>query len=823
MKPILILTLFVTPALAALPEPDTVFYGRILHLGGGEEHVVTSGTLQWRVTPPAPSTAAPVDISTDLSPLKGGQMSYQIRVPHHLQVAGTTLSVLPGLPVNTTVNAQPFRNARITVNGHPVRMADAAGINFDASALTRGSFRRLDLIVDGPLPDADNDGLPDWWEAKYHLDPNSANSTGDPDGDAVNNLAEYRAGNDPTGSDQQPRIPAEVLVSLPVAGRAIPVLRAVDTDSRPEQLTFTVGPLPAGITLARIGQTGLVSSFTQADLNEGRILLTHTAADPGELSLLLTLRDETPSHLPAQSTLRLSMASDETLWEGYGLPAAARPTSLPALQDGSHLAGGATLRAPHREGDVARLFIGSPSADTVLGSDKDDLISLRADDTAQGKGGDDRFLLAGAGGTVTIADFRPGDIIDLRGLLEPGHALAAYVQLTGTTLTVDANGDGSGYTDLTIQLPESTLPPDIADLWDSGALETGPIAPPTTLFLTSTGQPGEEHLRAATITLRRRGDATAPLDVPVTWSGTATLGRDYATVSAVAHFDAGVKTASFTIQPLADDEREPAETVQITLAGGLTTTLTIVDLPSRVWLEVAERTAYKDSLSPAHILVRRSGPMAAPLTAQLMITGRATAGLDYRRLPASLTFNAAQDVISLDVLPLASATLSRGAEDVVVDVRADAAYQFGRSPRARVMIVDRPKTLSDWRLAQNSTGDEAAFLAADLDGDGMNGLAEFAFGGNPAAAEPVDTRTEVLRDAAGRIGIQFRRWPGAPELTWTLEQSTNLRAWATVPADQCDEAECEILTNGQERVKLFLREPPTTSSGMLRIRVSRQE
>jgi hypothetical protein len=840
-----LLFLLAAPLHAALPEPDTVFYGRIMHLGGGEEYVLTSGELKWTVQPPAGSPAAPAEFTTTLSSMKGGTMSYQIRVPHYLQVSGTTLSVLAGFPVNTATDAQPFRNASITVNGHGVRLADPAGISFDASAITRGSFRRLDLIVDGPLPDADGDGLPDWWETKYHLDLNHAGGLDDPDHDGVNNLAEYRAGTNPTGDNQDPHIPAEILVSLPIGGKAIPVLRAVDADSRPEQLTYTVGTVPPTIEIGRIGHSGPVSTFTQADLNAGKILLTTTASAAVELIIPLSLRDETPAHPAATAALQVSIASEATLWDGWGLPVTARPASLPAIQDGSKLSGGATLRAPSGSvslnapspqpdvpSDIGRFFIGSPAADTLLGSSQDDLILAGDGDSIRLGSGEDRLLVKGANGSMTVVDFSIAehDVIDLRGLLQPtaGRFLPAYLQLSGTDLKVDANGDGSGFTDLTIHLTGASLPKDIADLWDTGSLETGSIAPQTTLFLTTSGIASEENLSPATVTLRRRGEASAALDVPVTWSGTATMGRDLSTLPNLAHFAGGQKSVSFIIQPLADDEREPAESVQITvginsswiLAGGSSTsTLSIADLPTRVWLEVAERTAYRDSLSPAQFLVRRSGPMASSLTVQLTASGRAVAGLDYRRLPASVTFAAAQDVIAIDVLPMAFAVLARGAEDVVITVKPDASYLYGISPQIRVMLVEHVRTFGSWMTEH--TISNLLFAKEDSDHDGMNGLLEFAFNRNPAAADAPPIK--FLRTADGRIGLEYHRWSGAPELTYRIQHSSNLRDWTDVPDGGKEETDCEVLPTGIERVQEFLRTAPTNGCSYLRIRVDRAE
>ena len=53
----------------------------------------------------------------------------------------------------------------------------------------------------GYATDTDHDGMPDWWEIKYSLNPAVNDANGNPDGDALTNIQEYNAGSDPRAFD----------------------------------------------------------------------------------------------------------------------------------------------------------------------------------------------------------------------------------------------------------------------------------------------------------------------------------------------------------------------------------------------------------------------------------------------------------------------------------------------------------------------------------------------------------------------------------------------------------------------------------------------
>lgn len=78
-------------------------------------------------------------------------------------------------------------------------------INAGAPAISDTDGTRSDIGLYGgantPFKDTDGDGMPDYWETQYGLNPSIKDGTGDLDGDGLNNYNEYVLGTDPTSID----------------------------------------------------------------------------------------------------------------------------------------------------------------------------------------------------------------------------------------------------------------------------------------------------------------------------------------------------------------------------------------------------------------------------------------------------------------------------------------------------------------------------------------------------------------------------------------------------------------------------------------------
>jgi hypothetical protein len=207
-----------------IPEPDLIWYGRIMQQGSGPSARLTAGVLEW-VLQPANGGQARV-ISVALTNLND-QFSYVLRIPCETVPAGFTTS-----PDRLALLDPPVTYDRmgVTWNGEPLELQTGTP-SFTLSFGQRGRVERLDLALLSAAPDSDGDGLPDWWESYYFGNAGTQPEV-DSDGDGLSDGQEFLAGTnplDPASVLAVSVVPTETGIEvqwLSVAGKTYRVLRS---------------------------------------------------------------------------------------------------------------------------------------------------------------------------------------------------------------------------------------------------------------------------------------------------------------------------------------------------------------------------------------------------------------------------------------------------------------------------------------------------------------------------------------------------------------------------------------------------------------------
>jgi len=821
--------LLATGAFAAgVPEPETVFYGRIINRSSGQVYQLTNGTLSWTVRR---QNGATLTLTSPLRALKGGEFSYRLNVPHQALGLGMSVSndVIP-------LTAQPAACSLldVRVDGTAAKLIAPGSAMFEISQALRASTYRLDLEVSSPLDDSDGDGLPDWWAERFGI----SNPSGDADGDGRSNRSEFEEGSDPNHDDRVPSIGTKEIRAY-ADGTTTVLLHGIDSDSAAGNLLYTLTRVPEIGTLKLRNTTAnpanpdtslaAGSTFTQADLNGGRLILSHDPASlASQANFEVTLRDENPDHATATGTVAI------LFYRPSAATLALTPTTLPTAlsydqqrmlanyllsKDSGHVIVDGSLEArrlvfsvpssglsatqyqaqyvPSYGRDHSHVLQGGTGADTLSGSMENDvLIGSHGDDTLRGNGGSDLFLMTGpADGNDTIADFSmaEGDALDLARMFEGSSPwLTNFLQITSTPsnslLRIRSDGNPASpesavVTMSGVQWSQSGL----VDLVESGRLLTGTkVLAPRVTILASAAIASENGPVAGEFTVTRTGSAAGSLTVNLQITGSAQNGSDYAWVPAQVTFLPGERTFKVEITPYVDALTELSEVVQIAIVAGMdyelgassVATVTIEDLAPQISIEALEAVAIKSDLTPGVLLVSRGGVLDRSVLVRLNIAGTATRNVDYDGVPNFINLQPWQTTALINVNPKSGAVLSNGVEFVDVAIRTDATYRLASPTNARVFLVNEQFTLPTWRdrFFPGSAGDLTSFASADPGLTGIRNLQRYAFGLDPIAPQTSPGRPLfVMRD--GRLTVSYRRPVSVIDVGYEVEISDDLVTW----------------------------------------------
>ena len=197
----------------------------------------------------------------------------------------------------------------------------------------------------------------------------------------------------------------------------------------------------------------------------------------------------------------------------------------------------------------------------------------------------------------------------------------------------------------------------------------------------------------------RGGSLSSSVLVTFTVTGTATHASDYAHLARTITIPAGATSATVDLVPLEDDLREATETVIVTLAPSAlyaldaprTASVAIRDndnASSRLTVSMSaiDRIASEQADS-GRFMLTRTGGTADPLTVDLEWGGTASNGVDYTRVPTTITFASGVQRLNVLITPV-SDPLTEGAETVTLHVVPSTAIYVGPYDRAVVSIAD---------------------------------------------------------------------------------------------------------------------------------------
>jgi hypothetical protein len=117
-------------------------------------------------------------------------------------------------------------------------------------------------------------------------------------------------------------------------------------------------------------------------------------------------------------------------------------------------------------------------------------------------------------------------------------------------------------------------------------------------------------------------------------------------------------------------------------------------VPKQVSIVADPATATEADMggNPTNFTITRTGDTTKPLTVRYTTSGKAIDGIDFQKLPGTITIPANEDRV---VFPLhvIDDTISEYAEPVTLNIAANDDYIFGKNPSATVTIADNDQSV----------------------------------------------------------------------------------------------------------------------------------
>ncbi|MEB3831794.1 Calx-beta domain-containing protein [Phormidium sp. CCY1219] len=208
----------------------------------------------------------------------------------------------------------------------------------------------------------------------------------------------------------------------------------------------------------------------------------------------------------------------------------------------------------------------------------------------------------------------------------------------------------------------------------------------------------EDGTTTLPVTIARLGVPTAPVSVTVNLTdNTAIAPQDYAATPIVANFAPGETTQTIEIPIVDDEEVEPTESLNLTLANP-TAPATVIE-PATASLEVIDNDAIlefatdnfvvnEDGTAIAPVTITRTGVVDIPLSASLLLAdGSATSPEDYNNAPIAVNF-APGETTQIVNLPITDDAIAENSETVNLTLVNPTNAILGPQSNATLTILD---------------------------------------------------------------------------------------------------------------------------------------